>query len=221
MNKEFQKFRTEIKSLVQFKAKDIQQKNKFKLGFCHHCILYTDQIHWCTKKQLYINTDRHNQMIITSKTRDGAAREDSQNRDGYSIVPMPRFAIDDRVLAQEEEETKQKKQEKEKAYKEFIGLVNEKYGPNSAIAIDSMPDLDNINEKNIYSLPRDWQQIKEQYKIQNCHRSSFELESWMKLTRNHKNARNVRTIQGANLRFKLEKTTELQGYRTVTIPMVR
>ena len=135
MNKEFQKFRTEIKSLVQFKAKDIQQKNKFKLGFCHHCMLYTEQIHWCMEKQLYLDTDRHNQIIILSESCDGATRENSENKDRYSIVPMPRFAIDDRIAAQVEKEQEMKEkesreeQEIEQDYREFLGMVNHRIHP--------------------------------------------------------------------------------------------
>ena len=104
---------------------------------------------------------------------------------------MPRFAIDDRIAAQVEKEQEMKEKESrgekeiEHNYHEFLGMVNEKYGQNSAITIEYMPNLDNIDEIDWHDLPRDWKQIKDSYKIHKCVKLTAELESRMKLMRNN------------------------------------
>ena len=84
----------------KLKIKDQKNSNK-KLGFCHYCSLYQDQIHYCRKRFRWINIDRWNQLVVESSSEEGAMRTDKHNiLDPYVITEMPRFGIDVRVPAQ-------------------------------------------------------------------------------------------------------------------------
>ena len=63
-----------------------------------------------------------------------------------------------------------------------------------------MPNLDNIDERTMHNLPRDWKQIKDQYKIHKCIRLTDEQESRMKLMRNHKGMHRLYERSRVNLR---------------------
>ena len=74
--------------------------------------------------------------------------------------------------------------ELEHKYEEFIWMVNAKFGQHSAKDIDDMTILKS-DERNDKLLPKNWQGVKDSYKIHKCIQLTIEQEQSFHFLRNH------------------------------------